>query len=126
MRAFCDGLNGEDKSLLSFRLRGNNRYCLKPEYGDIKEYGRLFYKQAIQDKRDNVRYYALNFCYQLHRTLECRVFPMFSSPEIACKAIGAHVTAVNEYLATVPAVVFEDQEYSASVQILDRRVSICV
>jgi len=56
-------------------------------------------KQSKMLGKDGLRYYHLNYCYKLHTTIECRLFPTFQKKELAVKAIEFYVNLCNEFLA---------------------------
>jgi hypothetical protein len=58
---------GPEKDRYLQRLSGQNSYCTA---GWAPE------KQSIARGKDSCRYRALNFCWSLHKTMECRLFPM--------------------------------------------------
>lgn len=69
------------------RLRGDNEYCRKTFAPD---------KQIIGEEG---RYTQLNFCaYQKHKTVECRMLPMFSDKYLSMSAIFEFVKIVKDYL----------------------------
>jgi len=75
------------------RLEGGNQYCHKkfdPE-GQVNQKG----------KAGN-RYTQLNFCYGLHGTLECRLFPGFDDAQLCINAVKAFVNCVESFLRDTP------------------------
>jgi hypothetical protein len=75
------------------RLAGENRFCKRAWHPDI---------QAASRNRGDYRYCLWNFCHGLHRTAECRVLPMFQTPEQAIKAIQAVKMSVILFLRKQP------------------------
>lgn len=74
------------------RLKGENRYCRKRFNPDIQvKYTEKGHNR--QDRRDH-----WNFCYGLHKTMECRLLPMFKSIETAKSAIFALINCIEGYL----------------------------
>lgn len=70
------------------RLAGRNEFC----DGDPSENLR-----CLQEEGD--RYYALNFSsYHKHKTMECRVLPMFETAQLSLEAVHAVVSIVEQYL----------------------------
>jgi hypothetical protein len=63
-----------DMSLFWKRWRGDNKFCRRIFRAD---------EQSIVKDKQSCRYSHLNFCYTMHQTLECRLFPMFQSKRIA-------------------------------------------
>lgn len=93
--------NLHPKSKFWDRFAGNNRYCLK-EF--IPE------RQWTQTGRSDARYRHLNFCWGIHRTLECRLLPMFKHKSTAVKAINHLFELVNTFLNTCESPVIEHSE----------------
>lgn len=54
--------------------------------------------------KQDVRRSALNYCYAMHGTIECRVFPAFSEPEVAARAVLAYVGTIEDWLENHPPV----------------------
>lgn len=71
------------------RLRGENSYC-KDEW--------LMEAQVATAHKDSCRYAILNYCYNLHKTLEVRVLPYFKSPETAKQAVLAVLNIICDWL----------------------------
>ena len=71
------------------RFEGDNRHCrdtFRPE------------EQVFLTRKRPVRYSHLNFCWGLHKTLECRLFPMFNKPAEAIEATLSFVACVEDIL----------------------------
>jgi hypothetical protein len=71
------------------RFNGNNRYCydiFRPE------------EQMYLKSKEESRYSHLNFCYGLHRTIECRLFPAFKDPKYIKSAVHTYINCINAYL----------------------------
>lgn len=84
------------------RMTGKNKFCTK------------LFRPAEQVEVTNgannqIRYSLLNFCWKLHGTLECRMFPMYPNPQIAGKAIVAFIDCVESYLDTVKDFVIKEE-----------------
>lgn len=75
------------------RIQGFNRFCQK-EF-------RASEQVKLTDKGDGRRTH-LNYCYKLHKTIECRAFPLFDNPEDAISAIFTHLKLINSYLKRQP------------------------
>lgn len=76
---------------LANRLNGDNRYCEDDFIPERQLYG------------DGGRYTQLNFvAYHEHRTVECRLLPMFESPAAAVKAIRYVLNTFEMYLEIAP------------------------
>lgn len=72
------------------RFDGHNRFCLNNFDPDAQAYTEQKYHPA--------RYYALNFCYGLHKTMEVRVFNAVMPRTKAVKALRWFVKCVDSYL----------------------------
>jgi hypothetical protein len=72
------------------RLNGENSYCKKEFHAE---------EQSSQTSKAGPRYCHLNYCFNYHGTIECRLFPGFNNPVIAFEAVKALVTCVEDYLA---------------------------
>jgi hypothetical protein len=71
------------------RLAGENNYCLKKWNADC---------QAKFREKISERYTMLNFCWNLHGTMEIRVLPMFKDVNVAIAAINKSLDIVQTYL----------------------------
>lgn len=105
------------------RLSGNNRFCLKGFEGE---------KQAKLTSKNTLRYRHLNYCWNIHNTLECRLFPCFQAkdkkgvPKLAHNAIRFFYHLANNYLKAQkpePRVV---EEITVEVQDESQETKICV
>ena len=77
------------------RLDGKNTYCKKDFLPE---------KQIYREDKSGTRYTQLNYCYGLHGTIECRVFPMFQRSSVAQAAVCQLVDIVETYLLMHPPV----------------------
>jgi len=75
------------------RLRGANSYCRREFKAD---------EQVLLTHKESPRYTHLNYCFSLHHTLECRLFPTFKQVEVACHAVRAFVDIVEAWLEQQP------------------------
>lgn len=73
-----------------YRLDGNNSTCRSTFEPNL---------QVNDRNKSSNRYRQLNFCYSLHKTLECRVLPMFVSVDNAKMAIYHLLWVVESYLS---------------------------
>ena len=71
------------------RLKGNNRFCIKKF--DPKS-------QIYLKNKGGTRQTLLNFPYEIHKTIECRLFPAFESSDLYKKAVESFVGCVEIYL----------------------------
>lgn len=89
------------------RLEDGNQYCRKLFFPD---------KQVkLKQKGTTDRYTHLNFAYSMHKTIECRLFPMFEKAETAISAIEALLDCFEGYLEKFP----EPEEINVSGTVLD-------
>lgn len=71
------------------RLRGDNRFCKKMFQPS---------NQINLMQKSETRYTQLNYCYAMHGTIECRLFPAFSEPAKIMSAVYALVSCYEEFL----------------------------
>jgi hypothetical protein len=77
------------------RLHGENRYCRSAFLAD---------QQARVRNKSQSRYTIVNYCYQLHQTLEVRVLPMFQDLDTRdpiSMAVTRHVPGVDLAVAAI-------------------------
>ena len=72
------------------RLSGSNHYCEDFFDPDSQMFNRY--------KTEN-RYCIVNYCYDLHGTMEVRVLPMFKQPKVSIAAVNNILWTVNKYLS---------------------------
>lgn len=60
-------------------------------------------QMALTTKTD-ARRSALNYCYAMHGTIECRVFPAWPDPEVAARAVLTYTNAIEDWLSHRPPV----------------------
>lgn len=75
------------------RLNNGNKYCRKEFIPD---------KQINQRSKGEHRYTHLNYCYSFHKTVECRLFPVFESVETAKSATVAYLNCIESFLKQNP------------------------
>ncbi len=73
------------------RLEGSNPFCARDFRPD---------EQAIRTDKRGPRYSQLNYCYSLHGTLECRLFPGSTDPGEVYSFVMAFLECVNKFLMT--------------------------
>jgi hypothetical protein len=79
-----------DRIYLLDRIAGRSDYCRKRfNSPDV---------QMEMGSKSSARYTHLNFCYRLHGTLEFRLFPMFSKPNIAWYALTTYLDIIKKWL----------------------------
>lgn len=71
------------------RLEGKNSFCRK-NFQPLN--------QAFVTDKSGPRYAQLNYCWGLHGTLECRLFPMFKSSKTAQAAVCELISLIETYL----------------------------
>jgi hypothetical protein len=56
-------------------------------------------QMKLKEKNSDARRSILNFCYEMHGTIECRVWPMFTEgPDLAADAVEVFFTAIEDFL----------------------------
>lgn len=81
------------------RYNSENRFCLKDFNPD---------EQVNLKNKGNARRTHLNYCYALHGTIECRLFPAFNKSDSIIKCVEAYVDCIESYLSSVKE--FEDEK----------------
>lgn len=79
------------------RLSGKSRFCQNKFYGDeqVRKTGKDYNREAHGN-----RYTMVNYCFNLHNTLEVRLLPMFEGSEQAIRAVHAILDITNACLAS--------------------------
>lgn len=79
------------------RLEGKNEYCQLVFFPDEQA-------QSVHKNYDRThpghRYTAINYCFEQHKTVECRVLPMMEKPEQSVSAVKTVVGITNAFLAS--------------------------
>jgi hypothetical protein len=111
-------------NVLWTRLAGHSEYCRLVFWPDdqiqttVKDHNRT---------RKGNRYTAINYCYGLHQTVECRILPMFDSAEISISSLERLLDITNAFLA---ATARREEKLSFSSQIdtssFEERLIECV
>lgn len=96
---------GRARDALQYRLAGSNTYCRVNTDGDMEE-------PFAAD-----RYRQLNYCWNAHRTLECRLLPAFDTADESIAAIRFLLSVYEDYLNSAPAI--EEERADAGVEFLD-------
>jgi len=73
------------------RLAGLNQWCLDKHHPKL---------QIHDTSKSSYRYTFINYCYDLHKTMEIRVLPAFQRSDLAHKALVELESIINDYLAT--------------------------
>lgn len=83
------------------RLSGENKHCqdlFRPEEQIVCKTKDEARKKSGTNPDDQIRRTHLNYCYGIHRTLENRLFPCDTNPEILISAVELFIEVVEEYL----------------------------
>lgn len=78
--------NGEKK--MQRRLEGSSTYC------------RVGFNPEAQVNSNADRYLQLNYCYNKHGTMECRILPMFDTAEVYISAVKAATSYIEDWIKT--------------------------
>lgn len=90
------------KHIFWMRLRGYNNFCRKQFRADEQFYMR---------HKNDTRYTHINYCWSMHKTLECRLFPMFKYPYVTISAINEYIQCIEDYLTNAPEVAIIEGEF---------------
>lgn len=76
------------------RLEGSNEYCQFLFHADAqaKETRKVYSHEGPH------RYTAINYCWAMHETLECRLLPMMDTADLAVSAIKCFLNLTNAFL----------------------------
>jgi hypothetical protein len=88
------------------RLEGKNSFCKLLTTKDGRFKISTVKRQANAHDKGGPRYFQLNFCKNVHNTLECRLFPTFQKKKIAESAVDFFYNLVENYLSQFK---FEDK-----------------
>lgn len=78
------------------RLRGQNKFCTTSFIPHQQS------QIIVKEQNDSRRYTMLNYCYGMHGTVECRLAPMFSTPQLAFRWVKFITEVVEEWLSQRP------------------------
>ena len=112
------------KHLFWERLEGKNRFCFKAFRPDeqvnlkTKEDGNRRNLEGQELRRSQ-----LNFCYAMHGTLECRLFPGFATVKECQSAVEAFINCVESYLDKTPDTLMLDEE-AIEIEIQEEEISL--
>lgn len=76
------------------RLKGKHRFCLSKFIPDKQIHAK--------EKSGSDRYTHLNYCWSFHKTIECRLFPMFVHHQTGQSAVEALINCVENYFEELP------------------------
>lgn len=83
------------KSVYWSRLKGDNTYCKKmPKAARVIQ----AQYQKMESNYGSNRYYQLNHCWSKHRTLECRMLPVFQDKKFTKAGIREFIFICDSYL----------------------------
>jgi hypothetical protein len=91
MKAWGDRVGLPESHLFWSRLDGMNTFCQKKFIPDT---------QAKLKRKGTERYAQLNYCFALHKTIECRLAPVFKQARIAVSYVMELCSIYEEYLAS--------------------------
>jgi len=80
------------------RLAGRNEYCKLDYYADVQV---LQSRKNFDHNMPGSRYTAINYCFGLHETVECRILPMMENYELGVSAVMRVIDITNAYLVLV-------------------------
>lgn len=78
------------------RLRGENQFCKKIFTPEVQV------KFKTKPDCSATRYSILNYCYGIHKTIECRLLPTFPNKDVAISAFQAVIEIFETYLTEHP------------------------
>lgn len=76
------------------RLLSESRFCQKKFWPDEQVKAKRDHDQL----RHGHRYTVINYCWESHKTMECRVLPMFDKPDVAIRAVRRVLDITNACL----------------------------
>lgn len=94
------------------RLNDLNRYCRRSFYPEAQI-------KHTSKSNSGSRYTHLNYCYGLHKTIECRLFPAFKTAKTAISASEALFDFIEDYLERHPG-----QNYIRSEELIEDDFSV--
>lgn len=77
------------------RLEGKSRYCKLQFHADLQSQQRA--KDHDQQRPGN-RYTAINYCFSVHQTIECRLLPMMEGADLGIRAVQNIFDITNAFL----------------------------
>ena len=95
IRQWAEGEKLAKKHPIWPRLRGECEYCQHVYQADEQS---STGGKDYDHHRVGHRYTVVNYCYNRHSTVECRLLPMFDTPEQAVKAVREIIDITNAYL----------------------------
>lgn len=72
------------------RIEGNNTFCKDEFRPEAQKYDR---------SKSGQRYCFVNYCWELHKTVEIRILPCFQKPELRVKGFKVVMSIIHKYLA---------------------------
>lgn len=83
--------------LFASRLHGGNKYCTK-DWLPAEQVSLKSKHPHGNQANQHLRRTQLNFCWGLHKTIECRLFPMWADPAVAEMALVKLFSIYEDYL----------------------------
>jgi hypothetical protein len=80
------------------RLNGQNEYCQHKFWPKLQMQPT---KKDYDHHRTGCRYTAINYCFGVNRTLECRLLPMMETKEQGVRAVKEFLTITNACLVAL-------------------------
>jgi len=77
----------------------DHHHCAHQYLGDQQVH--VDHKDYHSRGKPHSRYTAINYCFKLHKTLECRILPMFDTSDQAVRAVDEVLNITNMFLATI-------------------------
>ena len=106
-KAMVDGLRKwaaeeglkKDHPLMARIMNPDHPHCAHTYCGEeqVKATSKDFHSRG----KPNSRYTAINYCFNQHQTVECRLLCMMDTPEQACRAVLEVLAITNRFLAKV-------------------------
>lgn len=80
------------------RLTGKNQYCLHKFWPKLQM---MPTKKDYDHSREGCRYTAINYCFGVNKTLECRLLPMMDTKEQGVRAVKEFLSITNACLVAL-------------------------
>lgn len=93
MKKFGESMGYKATHRFFNRLSGKNKFC----NDEFRPDDQIYLKTKADARRTH-----LNYCYSLHGTIECRLFPSYNNPTEVMEAVKAFISCVEKYLENNP------------------------
>lgn len=80
-------------------LNPNHQHCAQLYLGDNQVYSD--HKDYHSRGKPHSRYTAINYCFKMHKTVECRLLPMFAVADEAVEAVNVVLDTTNKFLSKI-------------------------